>query len=344
MKLRTKKILATFLVATLCLLAGTYLYINKIVASGFNLNEKIYIYIDENKSYEKLLTDLQNTAKINDIEAFKKVASFYDYPQLIKTGRYEILPDMNVIQVVNLLKGGHQAAVNLKFNNIRTKNDLAQRISQQLMISEDEILIALNDSVICANLGFTTETIATMFIPNTYQVYWDASLSTLLNRMKTEFSKFWNEERLNKAGKQGLTATQVSILASIVEEECYFRDEYPMVAGLYLNRLKRGQLLQADPTVKFAVGDFTLKRILFKHLEVESPYNTYRNIGLPPGPIRIPSISGIDAVLSPKQHNYLYMCAKEDFSGRHNFAVTHGEHQRNAAKYRNALNSRGIYK
>lgn len=344
MKLQTKKILISILVAMVCILAGTYLYINKIISSGFKLKEKTYIYIDENRSYEKLLSDIQNIAKAENIGAFKKVASFYDYSEYIKTGRYEIRPDMNVRQVVNLLKSGRQTPVNLKFNNIRTKNDLALRISQQLILSQDEILISLNDSTTCAELGFTTETIATMFIPNTYQVYWDTNLPTFLKRMKSEFTKFWNEDRLAKAQKQNLTPTQASILASIVEEECYFRDEYPMVAGLYLNRLRRGQLLQADPTVKFAVGDFTLKRILFKHLEIESPYNTYKNIGLPPGPIRIPSIGGIDAVLSPKEHGYLYMCAKEDFSGRHNFAVTHKEHEQNAAKYRNALNTRGIYR
>lgn len=183
-----------------------------------------------------------------------------------------------------------------------------------------------------------------MFIPNTYEVYWDISIDGLLKRMKKEYDKFWNDSRKDKAAVIGLTPVEVSILASIVEEECTYTDEYPTVAGLYLNRIKRKQLLQADPTVKFAVGDFGLRRILNVHLETDSPYNTYKYEGLPPGPIRIPSIKGIDSVLNYAKHDYLYMCAKEDFSGRHNFAKTLAEHNKNAANYRNALNHSGIYR
>ncbi len=164
-----------------------------------------------------------------------------------------------------------------------------------------------------------------------------------MNRMKKEYTSFWNESRKDKAKEIGLSPIEVSILASIVEEEATYSDEYSIVAGLYLNRLKRGQRLEADPTIKFALNDFSLRRILYKHLEVESPYNTYRNEGLPPGPIRIPSIKGIDATLSPQDHKYLFMCAKEDLSGRHNFATTHAEHLRNAARYQRALNERKIY-
>src|SRR5690554_6850026 len=182
-----------------------------------------------------------------------------------------------------------------------------------------------------------------MFIPNTYQVYWDTSVKGLTDRMKKEYDAFWNSKRKKRAEEIGLTPLEVSTLASIVEEEATYADEYPIVAGLYLNRIKRGMRLEADPTVKYAVGDPTLRRILFKHLEVESPYNTYKNDGLPPGPIRIPSIKGIDAVLNPTEHNYLFMCAKDDLSGRHNFAVTHAEHARNARAYQRALNERGIY-
>ena len=161
--------------------------------------------------------------------------------------------------------------------------------------------------------------------------------------MKKEYDRFWNDNRKSKAENIGLSPVQVSTLASIVEEEATYPDEYPVIAGLYLNRLKKGMRLEADPTVKFAVGDFSLRRILFRHLEVESPYNTYKNTGLPPGPIRIPSIKAIDGTLSPQQHNYLFMCAKEDLSGRHNFAATHAEHARNAARYQRALNQKGIY-
>lgn len=345
MKLKKKSIILLSVLLIILLTVGYLGFtIKNSLYSGFNIEKTTYLYIDEKKDYNKLLEDLQNTAKIENIATFKRVASFYDYPKQIKTGRYAVTPSTTVQELMHILKGGHQTPVNLKFNNIRTKEDLAVRISDQLMISKDQLLTTLNDSAVCSKLGLTPQTISSMFIPNTYQFYWDISLQSFLKKMKKEYDKFWTEERLSKAKDLGLTPVEVSTLASIVEEECTYSDEYPMVAGLYLNRLKKGQLLQADPTVKFALGDFGLRRILFEHLKTDSPYNTYKYAGLPPGPIRIPSIKGIDAVLSPKAHDYLYMCAKEDFSGRHNFAKTHAEHTANAAKYRIALNKRGIYK
>lgn len=181
-----------------------------------------------------------------------------------------------------------------------------------------------------------------MFIPNTYEVYWNTSAKNFMNRMKKEYDRFWNDSRKAKAKEIGMSPVEVAILASIVEEETAAYDEYPVVAGLYINRLKRNIPLQADPTVKFAWGDFTLQRILFSHLEIDSPYNTYKHTGLPPGPLRIPSIKGLDAVLNYQKHSYLYMCAKEDLSGRHNFAKTLAEHSRNAKKYQAELNRRKI--
>lgn len=341
---KTKVILFTILGITMLAFTYTGFSIKRMTSSGFNIEKTVYIYIDEKKDYDKLLDDLRNIGKIEQLSAFERVSSFYDYPDHMKTGRYAITPSTNVRELVLELRGAHQTPVNLKFNNIRTKQDLATRIADQLMISENDLLTSLNDSLICSRHGFTLETIPSMFIPNTYQLYWDMSLESFLQRMKKEHDKFWTEARLAKAKEQNLSPDQAATLASIVEEECFFADEYSTVAGLYLNRYHRGQLLQADPTVKFAVGDFGLRRILFEHLKVDSPYNTYKYAGLPPGPIRIPSIKGIDAVLNPKTHEYLYMCAKEDFSGRHNFAKTHAEHERNAAKYRKALNQRGIYK
>lgn len=336
---------SVFIILALIIVIGTaaYLYINSIVSTKFDIHETAYIYIDQNKDYNDIIIQLDTTAHVENITKFKTLASFLQYPENIKTGRYGITPDMNILEAIRLMQRGHQAPVKLRFNNIRLKADLAERISSQLMITNEELLTFLNDSTYCNNLGFTTETISSMFIPNTYEVYWDTSLDSFIKKMNNEYNTFWNEERKQKAADLGLTPSEVSTLASIVEEECYFADEYPMVAGLYLNRLKKGQRLQADPTVKYAVGDFSLKRILFKHLEVDSPYNTYTHIGLPPGPIRVASIKGLDAVLNPAKHNYLYMCAKEDFSGRHNFATTHAEHERNANRYRNALNSRKIF-
>ena len=339
-----RNILLSILLLFIILAGGIYYYISSVLSTSFNIDKPVYIYIDQNKNYESILTQLDTTAHIQDIENFKQLAKYTKYPDNIKTGRYKITADTEIKTLIKDLQAGHQTPTKLKFNNIRLKADLAERLSNQLMLSQDDILRALNDSAICSKYNFDTNTIITMFIPNTYEVYWDTSIEKLFDRMNSEYINFWNEERKQKAKNLGLTPIQVSTLASIVEEECFFTDEYPVVAGLYLNRLNRGQLLQADPTVKFAVGDFSLQRILFKHLEVDSPYNTYIYQGLPPGPIRIPSIKGIDAVLNPSQHDYLYMCAKEDFSGRHRFARTHAEHERNANLYRNALNKRKIYK
>jgi UPF0755 protein len=249
---------------------------------------------------------------------------------------------MTCRQLLQNLKNGNQAPCRITFNNIRLKEDLAKRIGEQLMFSEGELYQQLNDSAVCAQLGFDTNTILCMFIPNTYEMYWNISVERFMKRMQSEYDKFWTPERIEKAQGISLTPIQVSILASIVEEETAASSEYSTVAGLYINRLRRGMLLQADPTVKYAMGDFSLRRILFVHLETDSPYNTYKYAGLPPGPIRIPSIRAIDAVLNYARHNYIYMCAKEDFSGKHNFATTLSEHNANAAKYRAALNRLNI--
>lgn len=343
MRKKQRNIFLTIFLIIIILAGGFSFYVYSILSTKFNIDQTVYIYIDESKDYNSILSQIDTTAHVENSGNFKQLASYMKYPDNIKTGRYAITPDMDIRKAIRVLQSGQQLPIQLKFNNIRTKNDLAERISRQLMLSDDELKNTLNNSDIAQQYGFDSENFVAMFIPNTYEVYWDISAKDFLDRMKKEYERFWTEERIKKASDQGLTPIEASILASIVEEECYFSDEYPTVAGLYLNRLKRGQLLQADPTVKYAVGDFGLKRILNKHLEVDSPYNTYKNIGLPPGPIRIPSIKGLDAVLNPSKHNYLYMCAKEDFSGRHNFAVTHAEHERNANRYRNELNKRRIY-
>lgn len=324
------------------IVGGIYVY--NVINTGFDIDKTVYIYIDSNKDYAKLLNDIEKTAKVQNISDFDKAASWLKYKSNLKVGRFAIKPDMNILEVIRLLRSGTQSPVKLTFNNIRTKKDLTKRISEQLMMDESSLFATLDNAQICENFGFTTETIVAMFIPNTYELYWDISIDNFLKRMNNEYKKFWTEDRLTKAKAIGLSPIKVSILASIVEEECMFADEYPIVAGLYLNRLNRKQLLQADPTVKFAVGDFTLRRILNKHLETDSPYNTYKYEGLPPGPIRIPSIKGIDSVLNYTKHDYIFMCAKEDFSGRHNFAKTAQEHGINAAKYRTELNRRGIFR
>lgn len=321
--------------------AGTYLY--STVFKPFRLTETAYIYIDSDKNYENVVSQLKEKANLPSEQVFRMLAERMNYPNTVKSGRYAIKNGMNMPDVIRMLRSGDQTPVNITFNNMRTKENVAGRLSQQLMMDSTTLLSALNDKDKIEKLGFNENTIVAMFIPNTYEVYWDTSADNLLNRMKKEFDAFWNSDRKAKAEKLGLTPIQVSTLASIVEEEATYADEYPVVAGLYLNRLRKGMRLEADPTVKFAIGDFALRRILFRHLEVESPYNTYKNTGLPPGPIRIPSVAAINGTLSPQSHNYLFMCAKDDLSGRHNFAVTHAEHARNAAAYQRALNERKIY-
>jgi UPF0755 protein len=301
-----------------------------------------YVYIYENgEDFNALCRDLQN-AGCKDIRFFRLFAEIRKYPENMKPGRYAVEPGMSNISLLNCLRRGQQTPVKLTFNNIRLINDLVTRLSEQLMVSGDELLSLIGDEDYCSLLGFNPATIKAMFIPNTYEIYWNIPAKKLMERMKQEYDSFWTKERREKAENIGITPVEVSILASIVEEETAETDEYPVVAGLYINRLHKGMPLQADPTVKYAVGDFSLRRILNVHLQTDSPYNTYIHEGLPPGPIRVPSPKIIDAVLHYKNHNYLYMCAKEDFSGRHNFATTLREHHINADKYRAELNRRKI--
>ena len=313
-----------------------------VYAVNFDPSQTVYVYINEEKDFESLCKTLTDSAGCENIKHFRQLADLLKYPENMRTGRYAIQPGSDNLTVLNTLRRGHQEAVRITFNNIRFKKDLTERLSEQLMIESDELLTLLNDSAYCASLGFTPETVTALFIPNTYEVYWNIPADKLIQRMQREYDNFWNEKRRAQAAEIGLTPVQVAVLASIVEEETAAADEYPLVAGLYINRLKRGILLQADPTVKFAMGDFGLKRILYEHLEVDSPYNTYKYAGLPPGPLRMPTIKGMDAVLNYARHNYLYMCAKEDCSGGHNFATTLSEHNRNANRYRAELNRRKI--
>lgn len=342
-KTSKRSILIGIVTTCLFLLAGAVFWGYYLVLEpNFKLSKTVYVYIDNKKDFSNLCQQLQDSAGCKHIGSFKQLAALVEYPEKMRTGRYAVKPGMDNLALLKDLLHGHQAATRLTFNNIRFKKDLAERLAEQLMVGEDELLSLLNDSIYCDSLGFSPETITALFIPNTYEVYWNIPADKLIERMKKEYNAFWSPERKAKAKEIGFTPIEVAVLASIVEEETASRDEYPIVAGLYINRLHVGMPLQADPTVKFAVGDFTLKRILFEHLEVDSPYNTYKHTGLPPGPLRMSTIKGMDAVLNYMQHNYLYMCAKEDFSGRHNFAATLAEHSRNAARYRAELNRRGI--
>jgi UPF0755 protein len=332
-----------FIILIVIVLGGiTGCFYYRLIHSGFNIQEPVSVYIDEKKDYDALLSDLETVAKIKKLSLFKKSASRARYMDNMLTGRYVITPSMSYRDALQMFRNGRQTPVKITFNNIRLKTDFVKKVGNQLMVAPDSLLEKINNPTLCESFGFDTITIASMFIPNTYEIYWNISATKFLERMKKEYDRFWTQERLAKAQAIPLTPIQVAVLASIVEEETTKKSDYPMIAGLYINRLRKKMLLQADPTVKFAIGNFSLQRILYAHLNVDSPYNTYKYSGLPPGPIRIPSISGIDAVLNYTQHNYLYMTAKEDLSGETNFAVTHAEHIRNAKKYQDALNKKHI--
>lgn len=255
-------------------------------------------------------------------------------------GAYKVEPGTTAYSLGNALKNNYQTPVRVVFNNVRTMDLLAEKISRNMMFNKEDFLKACDDVLLAE--GLKKEEFPSAFFPDTYEFYWNASPQKVVMRLLDYYKKFWTEERVAKAAELGLTPVQVSTVASIVEEETNKADERPKVARLYLNRLKIGMKLQADPTIKFGLGDFSLRRITLEHLKVESPYNTYKYKGLPPGPIRVVSKSTLEGVLNAPKHNYLYMCAKEDFSGYHNFAEDYDTHLANARRYQAELNKRNI--
>jgi len=303
-----------------------------------------YLYIRTGSDFKDLMENIKSNDILKDTNTFKWSAENMDYIQNIKAGRYRLEKGTSNRHLINMLKAGNQEPVSLQFQNIRLKENFAGFIAKQIETDSLSIIRLLDSSEFISKYGFNTENVYTMFIPNSYDLYWNTPADKFFSRMYDEYQKFWTDERKAKAEQIGLTPVQVSILASIVDAEALHDNEMQTIAGLYMNRYKKGIPLQADPTVIFAVKDFTITRVLNKHLSLNSPYNTYLNTGLPPGPIMMPSINAIDAVLNYEKHNYLYMCAKEDFSGYHNFAETGKEHATNARRFQEALNKRNIKK
>ena len=301
------------------------------------------ITIPSSAEFEQVLDSIRAMDILENEKAFIWVAKKKDYPEFIKPGKYVFDKGMNNNSLVNMLKAGNQKPVSITFNNLRFMEELAGKIALYIEPDSTELFAYLSDTTVIEEMGFNQNSFHAMFIPNTYELYWNTTPKQFAERMKAEYDRFWKDERLSKAEAIGLTPIQVITIASIVQEETIKADEKPIVAGLYINRINKGMLLQADPTIKFAIGDFTVKRILNKHLAIDSPYNTYKNPGLPPGPINFPEISSIDAVLNADENKYLYMCAREDFSGYHNFARSLSEHNRNAQRYRQALNQNNIW-
>ncbi|WP_348813714.1 endolytic transglycosylase MltG [Flavobacterium maritimum] len=336
-------------IVAVVLISGLMIYgfilIRQIFADNTKFEEnEVYVYIPTDANYEAVKKIV--APYVENMNRFDVVANKKSYPENVKAGRFLFKKGMNSNELINALR--QNLAVNLAFNNQERLEDFAGRIGSQIEADSISLLNSFKDPVFLKENGFNEENVLTMFIPNTYEIYWNTSAIKFRDKMIKEYRNFWNEERIEKAKKQGLTPIEATILASIVHKESVKKDERPRIAGVYLNRLKKGMLLQADPTVIFAVkkqsNDFkqVIKRVLNKDLSVASPYNTYYSAGLPPGPIAMPDITALEAVLNPENHNYIYFCASVDRFGYHEFAVTQAEHEINAKKYYNWINSQGV--
>ena len=307
-----------------------------------NADDK-FIIIEENTDFNELIKKLEDDTLINDILSFSFLSKLMEYQENIKIGAYKVKMNMSNYEMITMLRSGNQTPIKLTFSYARKIEDLAEKITTKLKMSKDDLLNYLNENINNYS-GFKKTDIISIFLPDTYEVYWNISPEKLTNKMYSEYKKFWNEERLSKLDKINLNQKEAIVLASIVASESRMLDEADRIAGLYINRLNRNLRLQADPTLIFAANDFTIRRVLNKHKKIKSPYNTYIHRGLPPGPIRLASKKYIDAVLNYEKHNYIYMCAKEDFSGYHAFATNLSDHNRNAKKFQIALNRRKIYR
>lgn len=309
-----------------------------------NVGETASVYIPTGSDFDDVKNEFYSQGLIVNRKNFEWLAGKKKYTANVKPGHYIIENGMSNDKLINMLRSGGQAPVKLIFNNIVTREQLAGRISEQLEADSAEITRLLNDSAFLSAYDVTPELATLLFIPNTYEFYWTTDAREFIKRMHQEYRSFWNTNRRAMADSINMSIPEVITLASIVEKETVKNDEKAVIAGVYMNRLDRGWRLQADPTLIFALKDFSIKRVLNEHKTIDSPYNTYKYGGLPPGPICIPSISSIDAVLNYDKNDYLFFCAKEDLSGYHSFAKTNRQHSRNARKYQEALNELKIFK
>ena len=335
--LPSKKLIVFLLFSILLISFGFYAWQISFTPNILVAKQPRPLIIPRGATFKDVQAILHKGDYTQDLISFSFLAKLMDYDENVKPGRYLLKPNLSNIQAIRLLRAGIQEPVNVTFNNVRLTPDLSEKITRNLNMTPAEFEAALIKFTMGNREGFNKDNILCMFIPNTYEVYFNVSPDDLIARMHSEYEKFWNAERRQKAEAIGLTPIEVSILASIVQAESVKKDEAPIIAGLYINRLREDIPLQADPTLVFAVGDFTLKRVLNEHKEIDSPYNTYRNRGLPPGPVNMPEVFALDAVLNHTVSDFLYMCAKEDFSGRHNFTHSYRQHVINAQKYQRAL-------
>jgi UPF0755 protein len=344
--MRSRNISAIILIAVIIGASSFSFYIYQVLYSPNILigKEPVFLNIPTGSDFSDVQRIIAEQEIAGDEMAFSFLAKLMKYDKNVKPGRYRIDPGLNNRKLIQLLRSGQQSPVRITFNNIRLLDELPDKICRDLEMKSEDLLAYIRNPKISEKYGFDQDNFLGMFIPNTYEVYWDITKEELLERMKKEYQDFWSNGRLEKCREIGMTAREVTVLASIVKAECYHKEEAPVIAGLYINRIKKNMLLQADPTVVYANGDFTIHRVLDKHKEIDSPYNTYRYIGLPPGPINMPEILYLEAVLNYAKHEYLYMCAKDDFSDYHNFTSSYSEHIKNARRYSVALNREKIFK
>ena len=336
-------------IAAVVLVSGLIIYgfvlMSQIFADNTKFSDKeVYVHIPTNATYtdvKKILADY-----VLNIDRLEMVARKMSYPENVKSGRFLFTKGMNSYELVKSLRSN--VPVKLAFNNQERVENLAGRVGSQIEADSLSLLTSFKDSIFLKENGFNEDNVLAMFIPNTYETYWNTSAEKFRDKMIKEYRNFWNKERVAKAEKQNLNPIEATILASIVHKESVKKDERPRIAGVYLNRLRLGMPLQADPTVIFAIkkkdNDFNqvIKRVFFKDLTMSSPYNTYVNVGLPPGPIAMPDITALEAVLDPEKNDFIYFCASVERFGYHEFAATLPEHNKNAKKYSDWINSQGV--
>lgn len=338
-----KVLVALAILLGLVLIGSAYYYYSRAFRSNLVLSHgEKYVYIRTGSTFEDVMQELGRKGMLHNAESFRWMAKTMHYDEQIKPGRYSVKPGMNNRELIVLLRSGAQEPVELVFKNMTNRFELAGKVSKFIEADSAEILETINAADFKTRYGLNPANASSLIFPDSYLFYWNTSAKSFIDSMGTNYLSFWNDERRKGAAKLGLNAAEVSVLASIIQQESNRKDEWPVIAGVYLNRLKKNMKLQADPTVKFAVGDNSIRRIKRHHLSVDSPYNTYQNFGLPPGPIAMARKESIDAVLNYQSHSYIYFCARPDQSGYHDFASTYSEHTRNAARYRKNLDARGI--
>lgn len=344
--MKNKNFLAVGLIIGSMLVSSFSFYFWQVVYTPNILinKEDLVFNIPTGANFKYVQNSLYDLGIVNDLVSFSFLSKLKRYDQSIKPGSYLLQADMSNKDAINMLRSGDQVPIKLTYSNARSLEVLASKIASYLEFDSATMISNLLNSNVASSYGFTKETFMCMFLPNTYEVYITDRPVEVLDRIYSAYKLFWNPERLAKAATLNLTPEEVIVLASIVDAETNQMDEAPTVAGVYINRLTKNIKLQADPTLIFALGDYTIKRVLYKHMQVDSPYNTYKYAGLPPGPINIPSIAAIEAVLNYEKSDYLYFCANPDFTGNHIFARTLSQHNKNARLLHLALNKKKIYK